>query len=338
MSISTNLFDYDLPLEQVAQYSVEPRDHSKLMVLDRETGTWQHKQFFEIGYFLRAEDVLVLNDTKVFRARLLADDGTEIFLLRAWKRNEWETLARPGRRIKAGMSLTVAELNGVVKEKTTNGIVVIEFDRDPDAVIAFANQHGQIPTPPYIKERPNELAQYQTVYAQQTGSVAAPTAGFHFTKRLINELKQKGIQFEFVTLHVGLGTFRPMRTKTLEAHQMHAEFVSISQVVAARINQAKQDRRRVIAVGTTTVRTLEGVAHQFGILRGFTGDIDLFITPGFHFKVIDGLITNFHLPKSTLLVLVSAFAGRENILRAYQEAIKQRYRFYSFGDAVFITI
>ena len=341
MPMSTNLFDYPLPLDRIAQFSVEPRDHSKLMVLDRQTGILCHKQFFEIISFLRAGDVLVFNNTKVFRARLRGN-GFEVFLLRAFEVSQWEVMVRPGRKIKIGQEVDLGGLRGVVTEKRNDGIVLIEFDCLHDEVIAFANLHGEIPIPPYVKKQPSELSQYQTVYAKETGSVAAPTAGFHFTERLIKELKEKGIQFEFVTLHVGIGTFRPMKTETIEEHEMHSEFVSVSSDVAMRINQAKHEGRRVIAVGTTTVRTLEGIAkcghseQSEESLCAFTGDINLFIKPGFKFKIIDGLITNFHLPKSTLLVLVSAFAGRENTLAAYESAIKNDYRFFSFGDAMFI--
>jgi len=336
MSVSTNLFDYLLPLERIAQHSIEPRDHSRLMVLDRATGAWKHKRFFDVVEELCAGDVLVFNDTKVFRARLRGK-GLEVFLLRATGEKRWEVMVRPGRKVVEGQEIDLGGLKGNILEKRADGIVLMQFDRSSDEVIAFANIHGEIPVPPYVKEQPADLANYQTVYAQTTGSVAAPTAGFHFTERLMNELKVKGIQFEFVTLHVGIGTFRPMKTATLEEHEMHSEFVSLSEEVATRINQAKQEGRRVVAVGTTTVRTLEGIAFVQKRLCGYTGDINLFIKPGFAFKIIDGLMTNFHLPKSTLLVLVSAFAGRENILRAYQEAIAQQYRFFSFGDAMFIS-
>ncbi len=340
--MKTALFDYYLPESQIAQYSVEPRDHSQLMALDRSTGKWKHRFFFQIVDELRAGDVLVFNDTKVFRARLKSQEGLEIFLLCAKEGRKWETLIRPGKKIQVGEKVDifsrpqkdVNSLSGHILEKKSEGIVLIEFDRSPNEVIAFANAHGEIPIPPYVKKQPTAFDQYQTVYAKQNGSVAAPTAGFHFTQRLLNELKQKGVQFEFVTLHVGLGTFRPMKSDTLEQHEMHSEFVSLDASTAERINQAKQEDRRVIAVGTTTVRTLEGIGFP---LRPFAGDINLFIKPGFDFKIIDGLITNFHLPKSTLLVLVCAFAGREHILVAYEEAIKQNYRFFSFGDAMFIV-
>lgn len=247
----------------------------------------------------------------------------------------WEVLMRPGRKIKIGSGICFAhELVGEVKEKREDGTMIVEFDRSAEDVVAFANVHGEIPVPPYVKEQPKTVEEYQTIYAKQTGSVAAPTAGFHFTQRLLDELRAKGVQFEFVTLHVGIGTFRPMKSQTLEEHEMHSEFVSLDQPTADRINLAKKEGRRVIAVGTTTVRTLEGIAKKG--LTGFSGDVNLFIKPGFEFSVIDGLITNFHLPKSTLLVLVSAFAGREHMLASYKEAIAQGYRFFSFGDAMFI--
>lgn len=340
----TDLFDYHLPPELIAQRSVEPRDHSRLMVVDRRTGAWEHKRFFEIASELRAGDVLVLNETKVFRARLKGD--VEVFLLRAREGNRWETLVRPGRRVKEGQAVAFGELIGQVVEKSPDGVVLVEFDRPPGEVIAFADAHGEIPIPPYVKQQPETLDQYQTIYARTTGSVAAPTAGFHFTGRLMDELKAKGVQIEFVTLHVGIGTFRPVKTETLEEHEMHSEFVTLDAGTAQRINQAKHEGRRVIAVGTTTVRTLEGVAalcpadsrppQGEGALCAYSGDVNVFIKPGFAFNVVDGLITNFHLPKSTLLVLVSALAGREHILCAYQEAVRERYRFFSFGDAMFI--
>jgi S-adenosylmethionine:tRNA ribosyltransferase-isomerase len=381
-----------------------------LLVLDRETGEHTHKRFYEIVNDLRSGDLLVMNDTKVFRARLKTDDGLEVFLLRAVggrygfryrctdctdntdgrglrgrcgctnctniritpqmegkNKSVWEVLVRPGRRVRVGDRLVVSSqksnvdnnrrsskiinklevevLEVEVLEKLEDGTVLIAFDCGDDDVVAFANVHGEIPLPPYVHENVDHIDQYQTVYARETGSVAAPTAGFHFTRELIDRLRDKGVEFAYVTLHVGLGTFRPMKSDTIEEHQMHSEFVSIDEQAAGQINRAKRQGRRVIAVGTTTVRTLEGVAQvrpilaqpsEGGVLRAYIGDVNLFIKPGFHFKVIDGLITNFHLPKSTLLVLVSAFAGRESVLAAYQEAIDHGYRFYSFGDAMFV--
>jgi len=329
--IPISLFDYYLPSEQIAQKPVRPRDHSRLLVIDRKTGATVHKQFFEIADELRAGDVLVMNDTKVFKARLRAGE-IEVFLLRGEGR-EWSALLRPGRKARIGDTFDLGGLVAEVREKSEDGIATLQFDAGVPEVLAFTDAHGEIPVPPYVEKAPEKLEDYQTVYAKTVGSVAAPTAGFHFTPELIETLKAKGVQFEFVTLHVGIGTFRPVKTETLEEHEMHREFVSIDAETAARINAAKREGRRVIAVGTTTVRALEGS----GVPKiGFAGDVNLFITPGFDFKIIDGLITNFHLPKSTLLVLVSALAGREHILAAYEEAVRLGYRFFSFGDAMFI--
>lgn len=336
--MKTSDFDYYLPPEQIAQHSVQPRDHSKLMLLDKHTGQVEHKQFFEIIDHLGQGDILVMNNTKVFRARLQGKVGKrelEVFLLRAFGNNEWDVMVRPGRHIKVGDTIIIGEISGEIIEKTD--VVRVRFDRSPEEVITYANNVGEIPVPPYVSEQPGELEQYQTVYAQEIGSVAAPTAGFHFTDELLEKIRMKGVEIMFVTLHVGLGTFRPVKTETLEEHKMHAEFVCVSPKTAQRISLAKQQGRRVIAVGTTTVRTLEGVAALYGgKIEAYSGDVNLFIKPGFVFNVVDALITNFHLPKSTLLALVSALAGREHILRAYGEAIKEKYRFYSFGDAMFI--
>lgn len=350
MPTPVSQFDYDLPEELIAQHSVEPRDHSRLMVVDRRTGTWEHKRFYDMVDELHAGDVLVMNNTKVFRARLEAmvhDKPIELFLLRP-RGGAWEALVKPGRHVHVGDTVRLGDLEGKVLSKTD--IVTIDFVRPDTIVLAHAQEHGQIPIPPYVHELPEKLEQYQTVYAQETGSVAAPTAGFHFTSELLEKIRAKGVEIHYVTLHVGLGTFRPMKSETLEEHEMHSEFVTIDSSTAFAINQAKQEGRRVIAVGTTTVRSLEGVCLQmmkkthpgekkssFPLpVEGFSGDVNLFITPGFEFRVVDALITNFHLPKSTLLVLVSAFAGRDHILAAYHEAIRERYRFFSFGDAMFL--
>lgn len=329
MGTSIELFNYHLPPGQIAQEPVRPRDHSRLLVLDRKAGTTTHKTFFEIADELRAGDVLVMNNTKVFKARLSAG-GIEVFLLRG-EGTRRSALLRPGRKAKVGDALDLGGLVATVAEKREDGVATLAFDVGVEEVLAFTDAHGEIPVPPYVEKAPEKLEDYQTVYAKNVGSVAAPTAGFHFTPELIDALKAKGVQFEFVTLHVGIGTFRPVKADTLEEHEMHAEFVAIDAGTAGRISQAKREGRRVIAVGTTTVRALEGTEGREG-----ARDVNLFITPGFDFKVIDGLITNFHLPKSTLLVLVSAFAGRENVLRAYEEAVRLGYRFFSFGDAMFI--
>lgn len=359
MSTPISLFDYHLPPEQIAQFSVTPRDSSKLLVLNRtpqpgcgknEPVVIRHRVFREIVDELVAGDVLVMNNTKVFKARLSGTVsvrgkkiGLEVFLLRG-EGTRWSALVRPGKKVALGDWIDLRGMIATVVEKRDDGVVTLEMNATVDEVIAFADAHGEIPVPPYVDKAPEKLDDYQTVYAKTVGSVAAPTAGFHFTDALIATLKAKGVQFEFVTLHVGIGTFRPVKTDTLEEHQMHAEFVSIDAETAGRINAAKREGRRVVAVGTTTVRVLEGVcemtrsSHLEYTLSpdGFSGDVNIFITPGFDFKVIDALITNFHLPKSTLLVLVSAFAGRDNVVAAYEEAVRLGYRFFSFGDAMFI--
>jgi len=339
-----SLFDYDLPLSLIAQSPQEPRDHSRLMIVDRETGAWQHKQFFEIQDELKAGDVLVINQTKVFRARLHAQTkeraSVEVFLLRDYG-THWQTLIRPGKKVKEGESLFFGEsqIKASVSHKHPDGIVDISFDCSSAEVLAYANQHGEVPVPPYIHVQPDP-DRYQTVYADKIGSVAAPTAGFHFTSELLEAISKKGVEIVPITLHVGIGTFRPIQTEYIEDHVMHAEWAEITSDSARAILNAKQEGRRVIAVGTTSLRTLEGVANMFGgtlPLEGFSGDINLYICPGFTFQIVDALLTNFHLPKSSLLVLASAFAGREHILAAYKEAIDQGYRFFSFGDAMFIA-
>ena len=341
MQTPVGQFDYVLPPERIAQTPIEPRDHSRLLVLGRQTGKIEHRKFFEIGDVLTAGDVLVMNDTKVFKARLRGkrfDKEIEVFLLRPLPgalegSSVWHALVKPGKVVHEGNHIEIAGLSPTVAVKRADGSVELAFPISVDEVLKFTDAFGEIPVPPYVDNAPASLDRYQTVYARETGSVAAPTAGFHFTPALISTLKAKGVQFEFVTLHVGLGTFRPVKTATIEEHEMHSEFVRIDPATAKRINAAKKEGRRIIAVGTTTVRALEGSEVPE---TGFDGDVNMFITPGFHFKIIDALITNFHLPKSTLLVLVSAFAGREHILAAYAEAIKEGYRFYSFGDAMFI--
>lgn len=346
MTTPISLFDYHLPDELIAQSSVEPRDHSRLMVIDRKTGTWKHQRFYEIIDTFEKGDVLVMNNTKVFRARLSAQvngKDIELFLLRP-RDAGWDVLVKPGRVLDVGDTIVSGTLQADVLSK--KDVAHVQFNVSDEEVIDHANKHGEIPIPPYVHTSPKTLDQYQTVYAQKTGSVAAPTAGFHFTNELLEAVREKGVEVRYVTLHVGIGTFRPIKTETLEDHQMHSEFVQIDEQTAQAINAAKQENRRIIAVGTTTVRTLEGVhdLHKEHFRHGevlppggFSGDVNLFITPGFAFNIIDGLITNFHLPKSTLLVLVSAFAGRENMLRAYKEAVDQKYRFFSFGDAMFIA-
>ncbi len=342
MPTSIDLFDYVLPPERIAQEPVRPRDTSRLMVLDRVTGERQHKRFFEIVDELREGDLLVMNDTKVFKARLRGRRFAkefEVFLLRPMAdalpgAAVWHALVRPGKLVHVGNNIQLADgVMATVVDKLPDGSVRLSFLMSNEEVIDFANRYGEIPVPPYVEKAPENFNDYQTVYARETGSVAAPTAGFHFTPELIEKLKGKGVQFAYVTLHVGIGTFRPVKTATLEEHEMHSEFVEVTPETAAIIHAAKREGRRVIAVGTTTVRALEGSGVPE---TGFVGDVNMFITPGYAFKIVDALITNFHLPKSTLLVLVSVFAGRENILAAYNEAVEKDYRFFSFGDAMFI--
>lgn len=364
----TSDFDYSLPPERIAQESAVPRDHSRLLVLDRQTGKTDHRRFIEIGAYLHAGDLLIVNESRVFKARLTSviarspttkqsleqnfalkdcrapsdsarnDHSVEIFLIRPDGTN-WIALAKPGKKVTAGKDLTFADgTTAHVVEKRGDGTIVINFGSSTEDVLAWTDRVGSVPVPPYIKPTETNQAEYQTVYAKTVGSVAAPTAGFHFTPELIATLKANGIRFATVTLHVGLGTFKPITGDTLAEHTMHEEWIEVPEETRKLITETKKNNKRVIAVGTTSVRALES-----GIDKGFT---NVFITPGYRFKVIDGLITNFHLPKSTLIVLVSAFAGehhedpdagRRTILAAYDEALKNNYRFASFGDAMFIV-
>jgi S-adenosylmethionine:tRNA ribosyltransferase-isomerase len=336
MGTDISLFDYDLPESFIAQHSVEPRDHSELMVLDRESGEITHKQFFNILDELNAGDVLVFNTSKVFKARL-STGSVEVFVLRI-KEGEIEALVRPGKKFPVDSMITIEGQEFVVKEKSDDGVMRLNTGLPAKEMLEFCDSHGSIPTPPYVSTDVKDESKYQNVYAKEVGSVAAPTAGFHFTDELLSKIKAKGVEIEHVILHVGIGTFRPVQTETIEEHVMHSEWVSVSEETTDRINTAKREGRRVIAVGTTTTRVLEGIAETVGngTLIPYEGEINVFITPGFAFKVIDGLITNFHLPKSTLIVLISSFAGREHVLHAYEEAKKNDYRFFSFGDAMFI--
>ncbi|HRH23537.1 MAG TPA: tRNA preQ1(34) S-adenosylmethionine ribosyltransferase-isomerase QueA [Candidatus Magasanikbacteria bacterium] len=358
----TKDFDYILPDERIAQHSVEPRDHSRLMVIDRENKTTDDRHFYDIVDYVKSGDVLVWNNSKVFKARLTGkleagntdanQDGVpdhallnqkevEIFLVRPMENSGvWKVLGKPGRRIQTGMVVRFApDFYCEVMFKEKDGTILVQFPDTEEEVRRKANQYGSIPIPPYVKDEPHELESYQTVYAKPEGSVAAPTAGFHFTPELIEKLKQKGVIFVEVTLHVGLGTFLPVKSERIEDHTMHSEWVEVSNETSEIINRAKQEGRRVIAVGTTTTRTLEGVALlHLGEMRAYIGDINIFITPGFGFNIVDAMITNFHLPKSTLLMLVSAFVrDREFMLGCYKSAVEKEYRFYSFGDAMFIN-
>jgi S-adenosylmethionine:tRNA ribosyltransferase-isomerase len=289
----------------------------------------QHRHFYDIGEYLKPEDLLIVNESKVFKAWLNTTDGIENFLLHP-EPTGWVALAKPGRKLKVGTDVSFEDgSSATVLDKRDDGTVVIDFHKDSDAVFRWTDTLGNVPVPPYVEQAPSDENDYQTVYAKNIGSVAAPTAGFHFTPELIEKLKSHGIRFATVTLHVGLGTFRPMKTDTLEDHVMHEEWIDVPEETSRLIEETKRNGGRVIAVGTTTVRALES-----GVRHGFTR---LFITPGFEFKIIDGMVTNFHLPKSTLLVLVSSFAGRDNVLNAYSTAIANEYRFYSFGDAMLIV-
>lgn len=339
--MKTSLFDYRLPKDRIAQEPVRPRDHSRLLVLNRATGKWMHYHFHDLGRFLHPGDLLVINESKVFKARLrgrVAGRNIELFLLRP-DGERWLALAKPARRIAVGTNI-VFDDGGTcyVISKQNDGTVAVDFHTSANDVVAWTDKVGAVPTPPYIEKTPSSADDYQTVYAKTAGSVAAPTAGFHFTPELIEKLKARGICFASVTLHVGLGTFRPIKTETLEAHEMHEEWIEVPEETRRAAIKTKQAGQRTIAVGTTSVRALES-----GFSDGFT---KLFITPGYHLKIVDGLITNFHLPKSTLLVLVSAFVGegredadwgRKTLLAAYEDAIAQGYRFYSFGDAMLIA-
>lgn len=342
--MKTEDFDYKLPSHLIAQTPLEKRDASRLLILDKKTGKIMHKQFKDIVNYLQNGDVLVLNDTKVIPARLFGikeDTGAviELLLLKDIGDNTWECLSKPAKRLKAGtiISFGGGKLKAEVIEKLEEGICHVKLLYS-GILMELLDELGTMPLPPYIHEKLEEKTRYQTVYAKHIGSAAAPTAGLHFTKELLQELETKGIEILYVTLHVGLGTFRPVEVDDIKKHHMHSEFYTMSKVTADRLNKAKEEHRRVIAVGTTSTRTLETIATKYnGAFKEVTGNTDIFIYPGYEFKAIDGLITNFHLPKSTLVMLVSALAGKEHILNAYKEAIKYEYRFFSFGDAMFIT-
>ncbi|MFA5853556.1 MAG: tRNA preQ1(34) S-adenosylmethionine ribosyltransferase-isomerase QueA [Patescibacteria group bacterium] len=336
-------FDYDLPESLIAQKPASPRESARLLVLDRAKDSIAHKHVKDLPDFLEAGDVLVVNVSKVFKARLAGtlDDtkktAVELFLVRP-EGNFWRALARPGKKLQHGSKITIARgFVATVEWKDADGSILVDFGMKKDAVIKLADKNGEIPLPPYITRKPR-ASEYQTAYAKSVGSVAAPTAGFHLTKALIAKLKKKGVTFLEVTLHVGLGTFLPIRADELDVHKMHAEWVEIPEKTVKEILKAKVASRRVIAVGTTTARALEGAVEACGgELCAWHGDVNIFIRPGFKFRVIDALMTNFHLPKSTLLVLVSTLAGRPRILKAYREAVKKKYRFYSYGDAMLIV-
>lgn len=334
-------FDFYLPEELIAQTPLEKRDTSRLLHLDKQTGEIEHKHFYDIKQYLNEGDCLVLNDSRVLPARLIGARPTggtvELVLLKDLGDNRWECLSRPGRKTKPGQELVFGngELTAVVEEVTLGGNRIVKFSYE-GIFLEILERLGKMPLPPYIKEELQDSERYQTVYSKELGSAAAPTAGLHFTKELLAEIADMGVKICYVTLHVGLGTFRPVKADKIEDHEMHSEFCIVPEETAETVNAVKRAGGRVIAVGTTSCRTLESFTTQDGTLQATSGWTNIFIYPGYKFKCIDALITNFHLPESTLIMLVSALAGRENILNAYNTAVKERYRFFSFGDAMMI--
>ena len=334
-------FDFYLPEELIAQTPLEKRDTSRLLHLDKQTGEIEHKHFYDIKQYLHEGDCLVLNDSRVLPARLIGARPTggtvELVLLKDLGDNRWECLSRPGRKTKPGQELVFGngELTAVVEEVTLGGNRIVKFSYE-GIFLEILERLGKMPLPPYIKEELQDSERYQTVYSKELGSAAAPTAGLHFTKELLAEIADMGVKICYVTLHVGLGTFRPVKADKIEDHEMHSEFCIVPEETAETVNDVKRAGGRVIAVGTTSCRTLESFTTEDGTLQATSGWTNIFIYPGYKFKCIDALITNFHLPESTLIMLVSALAGRENILNAYNTAVKERYRFFSFGDAMMI--
>ncbi len=346
-SLSTKDFYYDLPEERIAQHPMAERDHSRLMVLDREKGTLEHKHFYDIIDYLNPGDVLVINDSKVIPARLYGhvkgreEALIELLLLRQHDLDRWETLVKPGKRARIGMELVFGGgmLTATVTDIVEEGNRIIQFDYDREKytnIYEILQEIGMMPLPPYITERLEDKDRYQTVYAREEGSAAAPTAGLHFTPELLQKIREKGIQIAPVMLHVGLGTFRPVKEDKITDHVMHTEFFSVPKESADIINACKASGGRLICVGTTSCRTIESVAEENGHIPALSGDTGIFIYPGYRFKAVDALITNFHLPESTLLMLVSAFYNKEKVMEAYETAVKEEYRFFSFGDAMFI--
>ena len=335
-------FYYDLPQELIAQTPLEPRDSSRLMKIDRASGEITHDHFYDLAEYLREGDLLVMNDSKVFPARIIGvkeDTGVvcEFLLLEQHGNDTWEAIVRPGRRLRSGARVKFSdELTGEVLDVLPDGNRIVRFDFD-GVFFDILDRIGQMPLPPYITEKLKNKDRYNTIYCRETGSAAAPTAGLHFTDRVFESIREKGVDTAFVTLHVGLGTFRPVKEENILDHKMHVEHFSIPAVTAQKIADCKKRGGRVISVGTTSCRTLEACAQKYGDVRECSESTGIFIYPGYEFKVIDGLITNFHLPESTLIMLVSAFLGREKTLAAYRTAIEERYRFFSFGDSMFIS-
>ena len=341
-TLKTSDFYFDLPPELIAQDPLADRSASRLLILDKNTGETRHEHFKNIIDYLNPGDVLVLNNTRVLPARLHGiREGTgasiEVLLLRRREKDVWETLVKPGKKVKPGVMLKFGDglLRGEVLDIVEEGNRLIRF-RYEGIFEEVLDRLGEMPLPPYITHKLEDKNRYQTVYAKYDGSAAAPTAGLHFTEDLLKQIEEKGVKLAYVTLHVGLGTFRPVKADLITEHHMHSETYQITAQAARPINEAKESGHRVICVGTTSCRTLESAADERGVLKECCGDTEIFIYPGYRFKVLDALITNFHLPESTLVMLVSALAGRENVLRAYQEAVKERYRFFSFGDCMFV--
>lgn len=340
--MKTSDFNFDLPQELIAQVPIKDRTSSRLMVLDKETGEIEHRIFRDIIDYLNPGDCLVLNDTRVIPARLIGSKvGTggkiEFLLLKRTEDDTWETLVKPGKRAKIGARFSFGDgkLIAEVVGMSDDGARIVKFEYD-GIFEEILDELGNMPLPPYITEKLEEKERYQTVYSKHNGSAAAPTAGLHFTKELLHKIEEKGVDLAFITLHVGLGTFRPVKVEDVTNHQMHSEYYIVTEEVAEKINRAKASGHRVISVGTTSTRTIESVADENGIVKAKSGWTNIFIYPGYKWKVIDNLITNFHLPESTLIMLVSSLAGKDHVLNAYKEAVKERYRFFSFGDAMFI--
>ena len=340
--MKTSDFYYDLPEELIAQTPIEPRDHSRMLVMDRVTGTLEHRHFYDIVDYLQAGDCLILNDSRVLPARIFGTkEGTgavaEFLLLKQTANQQWECLTKPGRKAKIGTRFSFGNglLYGTVTDVTEDGSRIVDFECE-GSFYETLDRIGQMPLPPYIHEKLLDKERYQTVYSRETGSAAAPTAGLHFTRELLQKIRDKGVNIGSVTLHVGLGTFRPVKVDDVTQHKMHSEHYELPAVTAELINRTKQNGGRVIAVGTTSCRTLETVAAKEGRIKASEGWTDIFIYPGFTFKVLDGLITNFHLPESTLIMLVSAFAGFDKVKHAYETAVQERYRFFSFGDSMLL--
>lgn len=335
-------FYYDLPEELIAQTPLEPRDSSKMLVLSRSNGSITHNHFYNIIDYLEEGDCLILNDSRVLPARIFGikeDTGAsvEFLMLRQIKNNTWETLAKPGKKAKIGTVFSFGDgiMKGTVVDITEEGNRIVDFISE-ESIYTALDKIGQMPLPPYITEKLQDKERYQTVYSNELGSAAAPTAGLHFTKELLQKIKDKGVNIGYVTLHVGLGTFRPVKVDEITDHKMHSEHYEIPQQTATLIKKTKKNGKRVIAVGTTSCRTLESVASFYGEIKACDGFTDIFIYPGYEFKVLDGLVTNFHLPESTLIMLVSAFCGYDNTMNAYKVAVEERYRFFSFGDSMLI--